>query len=439
MKPIVICSSKTGNTEKMVETIMNMHLVRLTLVVAWLTCSCATKHAGPTVRPVDPVRAVDCRRAPQLQGLAEHARTVANEMYPKVCALLLDKTDTPPAQLDIVFAPIRYIGYAALTTRKRVTVNSDFFTNQNFVARYFDKFLVHELVHVAMQYNSWTESLLHPESRDQCWFGESAGHYAIYKLMGPDNWVCAQCDAFYPHYTCGYTCGGAFLLQLEGRFGTNAIRQLVRVARSQGDLSQYCVHATGKNLEGLWSDFQQTAAFKPGAREVWELRCAIGYTNFFPPSDVLKRFDRYMKQHADEFTQQMLREPRRQMKWAKQVDALLAAYVYLNQPGGAAERFILAQAVTGSLPGLSNVAKPTRFLVGFKMDLLSDIPPFPLTFPCSRTVDCELGEDGLQYHYTVNRDSQESGWELKKAWQSLPDGSQSTLFPTQNKAPVPAL
>jgi hypothetical protein len=404
----------------------------LPLVVAWLTCSCATKHTNPTARPVEPVRKVDCRRAPELKELGEHARTLANAMYPQVCALLLNNTGNPPAQFDIVFAPIRYGSYAAVTTRGRVTVNTDFFTNQAMVAKYFDRFLVHELAHVATQSRSWTDSLLHPESRDQCWLGESAGHYALYKLIGPDNWVCAQCDALSPYYTSGYTCGGAFLLQLEGRYGTNLIPQLIHVAWSRGDLNQYCVQATGKNLEALWGDFQQSAAFKPGAREAWQLRCALGYTNFLPPSDILKRFDRFVKQNADDFTQQLLRGPRRQVKWNNQVDFLVAAYVYLNQPGGAAERFVCTQAKAGSLPGLSNVAKPTHFSCFFKVDFYSEVEPLPLAFPCTRTVDCELGDDELQYHYTVSRDSQESPWRLEKAWQTLPDGSQRNLLPSQS-------
>src|SRR5438309_3148516 len=49
------------------------------------------------------VRKVDYREAPELKELAERARRIGNEVYPKILTLLTDNTSKLPQKFDIVF------------------------------------------------------------------------------------------------------------------------------------------------------------------------------------------------------------------------------------------------------------------------------------------------------------------------------------------------
>jgi hypothetical protein len=51
----------------------------------------------------DSVRKVDFNQTPDMKELAEHARGIGNELYPKVLALMDDGSARLPRQFDIIF------------------------------------------------------------------------------------------------------------------------------------------------------------------------------------------------------------------------------------------------------------------------------------------------------------------------------------------------
>jgi hypothetical protein len=381
-----------------------------------LLCSCSTAHHGTPAAGKAFVGKVDISKAPQLQELAGQARTFGNEMYPKICALLLDETAKPPQQFDLILKPLksRNTGEAHLEV-KRIYLNSDYLTNRAELREHFEKVFVHEMAHMAVQYRHWTASLWRSAPPASGYWGESIADYAFYKLIGTNGWSCPECNLLFPHYTSGYTCGGAFLLYLDASYGTNLVLQLVRELRQRSYSDAFFTRATGKSLDALWAEFQTTPTFKPGARQAQELRLALGYTNGQAPRNVLARFDKFVEQHADTFTQKAIRAARQQGKLSD-IRVLFTLYFYLTQPGGSGEGFIYDLRETGRLPG---IAKGEKSWI-YKMVEFEEMKS--IDFPVVRTTDCRKAGDNSTYHYAVSRTSQESDWKLEKAWRTAPDG-----------------
>jgi len=60
---------------------------------------------------------VDYSEAPEVKELAEHARRVGNEMYPKIVALLADDTSKLPQHFVIGFKRRTWRGMPGVTLR----------------------------------------------------------------------------------------------------------------------------------------------------------------------------------------------------------------------------------------------------------------------------------------------------------------------------------
>jgi len=170
-------------------------------------------HAGKVF-----VRTVDCSEAPQAAGLAEHARQLGNEVYPRIFILLAESPSNSPGQFDIIWKKRLESDYPALTHRTTINLSAQWLlrnpTNLAWVAEHtedFDKILVHEMVHVVQRY--WTNKKMQVPF---CW-EEGIADYVRYKLGFTNGWACPRCSAAaYPHYSSGYWCAGAFLFYLDG-------------------------------------------------------------------------------------------------------------------------------------------------------------------------------------------------------------------------------
>jgi len=68
-------------------------------------CGCATRHVVQFSdhKPDEPVRSVVFKGAPEIRSLAERARKVGDECYPKILQVLGEKPSEAPAHFDIVF------------------------------------------------------------------------------------------------------------------------------------------------------------------------------------------------------------------------------------------------------------------------------------------------------------------------------------------------
>ena len=383
-----------------------------------MLCSCSTGKFNSASAGCLPIRKLDFTQAPHLKELTNHARDFGNEIFPKICRLLLDETNCPP-QFDLAVKPLKSLNTGETHLNERaIFLNSNYLTNRSDLLEHFDKVLVHEMAHLATQGRVSRSGRWSCDAMATGSWSESITDFTRFKLLGANGWSCAECNARYPHYTSGYTCGGAFLLYLDTNYGTELIRQLIRKLRQRSDTRDFFVTATGKTLDELWLEFQTTASFKPIAREAYELQQSLGYTNGAPPTDLQIRFERLLQQQPDSFTRQLMTNAISKVKPIEDAHWLMLLYLYLTQPGGCAERFVLTLHTRGELPGFGKNEKGALcdFSLGYD-ELESRI------FPISRTLVICKPQESSRLHYTVTRASLDREWALTKAWRTTPDGT----------------
>lgn len=365
------------------------------------------------------VRKVDYSQAPETKELAERARQIGDEMYPKILTLLADDGGNLPQQFDIVFK--KHLSYDNHQGVKGVTKGSKIHLDSYFLANnpvYLDVVLVHEMAHVAQDYE-WYRGF----NRPSCW-REGIADYVCYKLGYTNGPRCPECAFEHPHYTSGYTCAGAFLLYMDTACGSDVVRQLNRALRRGSYSDRLFVTATGKSLEELWAEFQKTPAFTPIATEINKLRDQLGYTNGRPPKNIRARFEAYLRQRhaASEISE--LRQSLGYVdgKPPRNVVDRYPVLQYFKQPAGVltqeAAKFLGALGQKGELPGWSK-------------DIWFDLIPdgWSVHFPVSRTFHGHKIGDQALYHYTIVRESQDRSWKMQRAWRTGPDGRVIEEYP----------
>lgn len=376
-------------------------------------CAVASQREGPGVA----VRRVDYGGAPELAGLAEEARGFANAMYPRVCALFLDGEAEAPRHFDLILRPIPGGNQGeAHIHRGSIHLDSVSLTNGPLQAERLRHLLVHEMAHLAtVRSPGWRRWWSSPDPDARAW-QESLAEFACFKLLEGVGPGCAQCDARLPTYADGYECGGAFLLFLDGRHGTNLVRQLVGVLRRKSFDEEFFLRATGSPLDQLWADFRKTAAFLPSAQEALELREALGYVEGRPPRDVRKRFRRLVAERGDPFTRQAMATVVLPGRSNRQIGLreLVVLYTYLMQPGGPPERFLFGLRDGGQLPGVPATA------TAWSPSMASFEAMATRRYPEARVVVGRFEGDpsGSTYHYAVRRTSVEAPWVLERAWRT---------------------
>lgn len=378
-----------------------------------------------------PVRKVEFKKVPEVAGFADHVRQYATEMYPKVWELFADDGKKPPEKFDVVIGPLKS-GRSGTTLIKRwgtsrIWINTGFITNYTCQLETLNKVLVHEMTHVALLDNASLSS-------KSCPFGwvEGLADYAFYKLVGTNGWGCPECNIENPHYTFGYSCAGAFLLYVESRFGSNVIQQLSAEIRRQNYSDAFFAETTGKSLDILWADFQNTPAFKPGITNLLALYQELGFVGPELPRNAVVRFNKYLEKHANEFTRAVFESDAITFdsKLLKDVRSLAVMYLYFSQPGGSAEEaFFRLGKKNHGWPGIaeSDIAKAKYPRTGFDLDFSRDWP-FCQICTQSRTID--VNKDGdTSYHYTMERATMEDGWKMTKAWRTSAGGKVIEEFP----------
>jgi hypothetical protein len=346
-------------------------------------CGCASNRS---VTGKAPVCIVDFRAVPEAKELAEHARRIGNELYPRILVLLLDDTTKAPRQVKVVFT--QHAGVPTLmgdesggyTRGNRIYLGVDWLTNS---PDYLDSYLAHEMAHVAQDYKS---------SKTPAHWMEGIADYVRFKLGYTNGWLCPQCSAQYPHYASGYTCAAAFLLFLETQYGGGLIRQLNAELRRGSYSDLFFVQATGRRLNDLWTDFQKTPAFTPAAAELLQLEESLGYVNGQPPPGV-----------SAEAKMKVLRAR--------------GFAIIKEHPGGTlvagALEFLDDLRDKGRLPGWAKGEKGQVDLMLNTIGTRSDA-----AYPFSRTFNAKKTGNASVYHYTIVRDSEQSAWKLQKAWRT---------------------
>lgn len=333
----------------------------------------------------EPVRKVDFSQTPEVKELAEHARQIGNQMYPKVVALLGDGTTKLPKQFDIVFRKnlSRPEELEYPEGEVRTPMGTTIYLDAELIAaepERLNRLLVHEMAHVAQRYS---------RSVPGYWW-EGMAEYACFKL-GMDGTNCPVCGYGSWHYRSGYACAAAFLVYVEKMYGSNAVRQLNSDFRRHSYSDEFFAEVTGRSLNQLWADFQKTDGYTPGAAAANRFFESKGYIEGKPPK-------------AGDMLAQLKR-----------------------QPGGAltvgAEEFVSRLAGTHQLPG---------FRKGENAMILAPATgeaPTNDSYPVSRRFDTSRGGQPFVYNYLVVRASRHSDWKLERIWRTGRDGKLLEEYP----------
>jgi hypothetical protein len=391
-----------------------------TLVFLGLLGACASsptlKDATVTTRRPQAdkafVRKVEFSGAPEMRELAERARRIGNEMYPKVLALLADDSSRLPRQFDIVFK--KHLGSPGVTSGRTIRLNAGWLANSPV---YLDTVLGHEMAHVAQDHKWYRKSKTH-------WYWqEGIADYVRCKLGYTNGWGCPQCSQDFPHYTSGWSCAGAFLLYLDTAYGSNIVRQLNAALRRGSYSERFFANATGRPLDELWAEFQKTPAFTPIAGQLNELKESLGNLKRTSPEEVQARFEAYLRQHHTGAEMNKLYEALGYVNGQppKDVGERYKDYLYFGRPAGAlteeAVEFLQSLEEKGQLPGI-----PKDDQQGASLTIEMSPQAFSSAYPILRTFYLSDSGDPSLYYYVVGRESEGSAWKLQKAWRTGPDG-----------------
>ena len=116
--------------------------------------------------------------------------------------------------------------------------------------------VIHELAHVVQSY---------PPGRPAHWV-EGLADSVRYELGFSNAWSYAHCCDQYPHYTSGYWCSAAFLLYVERARDANFLKKLNFALHGPDYSDSFFQQTTGKTVEELWVDYQNTSEFGAEAR-----------------------------------------------------------------------------------------------------------------------------------------------------------------------------
>lgn len=367
------------------------------LLLGWIggTFGCAT---APSTVPKPSVRHVDFRRARHAAALAEQARLLGNQLFPKVRELWNDGTHQAPEQFSIVFRERLPRGVPAQTRGTTVFLSSTWLAapsgDQEWYARSATNLapiLVHEMAHVLQR---------HPHRNARHWI-EGLADYTRYKLLGTNGWARPRCDSEYPHYTSGYWCAGAFLLHLDEQHGPTLIRHLHSTLLDRRYSDRFFLEHTGQSLEGLWTKFKKSPRFAPDADNVHAVQQALGYRAGVPPRNLQARFDALLRQH----------------------------------PGGnhtvAALRFLRKLHRTNQLPGFTS-REPLILPRGERGRFPFLLPPNtdPAVLPTHRLVYAyKPNGDPSVYWYDLKLAPPGTAWTLVRAFRATPDGKTLEEYP----------
>ncbi len=347
------------------------------LGLVWVTVSgCVRSHSVQSTRPS--VGRVDCSNAPEMAGHAERLRGIGDQFYPAIRELLKDGSRHAPRSFDIILTN-EPGGNVGQTIGSRVYLNAHYVSTATAPDRLFqspaglEAVLVHEMTHVVQQYDATAPA----------YWAEGMADYVCSKLGYTNALNCLRCSAEYPHYLSGYQCAGAFLHFVETRYASNAIPELHRNLRRGSYTESFFLKLSGKGLEQLWSEFQETPAFTSAAKEVLALQEALGFVNGKPPADVVHRAEAYFKLPSGSVTN------------------AIASLVALRN--------------AGRLPGFSSSERGSVTLSS------AAFGPGNIAYPLTLTLRVRKAADSALYSFTFEQSSEDTSWQLQNATRLSPD------------------
>jgi hypothetical protein len=250
--------------------------------VLLLLAACLAACSGPRSHSKAPVRRVQSGRISGIETLAREARKVGDEDFDKVRAVLSDESNSAPKHFVIRFRERLWIplqgpttGYArrllvrwrssdgsktiALLDQQRIDLNAELLLR---APEHLPRVLRHEMTHLFQDYASGVPA----------YWREGIADFVAFSLSGETARDCLRCSAAFPHYDAGYRCAAALLRFIQDRYAVDVVPRLHNRLRKTADTDDFFLELTGKSLEELWSEFQETDRFTPEARIALQLR-----------------------------------------------------------------------------------------------------------------------------------------------------------------------
>lgn len=183
---------------------------------------------------------VDYREAPNLGFFATEVAALCEDNYPGIKQKLAGDGLQPPYRM--VFKQEQ--DNPGQTQESVIYLSSDWFTEhpEDLGA------IIHEMAHAVQGY----------PAGQPFWLTEGIADYIRYWLGYQTDWSYPHCGIGSEHYTSGYWCSAAFLIYIEKTYDQNIIAELNSVLRAGSYQDSFFENHTGKALENLWQECQQS-------------------------------------------------------------------------------------------------------------------------------------------------------------------------------------
>lgn len=192
-----------------------------------------TEQADPAALTIN----MDFSQAPDLEPVANNARAVLEEWYPKASEMLPTEGYTPPQEFDVIFDP-NYDGVAGVSGTT-MTVGAKYMREHPDDLGLF----VHEGVHIIQQYGA---------NDVPGWLTEGIADYIRYYHYQADNNPIPGEER--THYTDGYGQAAFLLNHVRTTYADDFVAFINDAARRNVYTPQLWVDKTGKDTEALWAE-----------------------------------------------------------------------------------------------------------------------------------------------------------------------------------------
>jgi basic secretory peptidase family protein len=229
---------------------MKTHIATLALALAFvLAPSRSTPELDRFVLPLSkpiacPSVVVDATALPEQAAWGEKAKTVVEEWFPQLTALLATEKFEPPAEIKLVIE--KELKVPAYTSGSTISINGKWITEHP------DDLgmVVHELVHVVQRYPRG-----HPHAG---WLTEGIADYLRWWRYEPEYFAThgrPKIDPAKSKYTDSYRTTAYWLAWAAKKYDLRLVRELDGALRRGEDPMAVFNKMTGKDADALWAEF----------------------------------------------------------------------------------------------------------------------------------------------------------------------------------------
>ena len=180
---------------------------------------------------------VDTSKAPECAAFAEKSKTLVEEWYPRINALLFDPTrPLPYSGITLIFEPMKGV---ANTTNNVIHISADWVTEK---APNDYGMVIHELTHIVQDYHGKGEG----------WLTEGIADYIRDRHFEKRE---HRIDPVKSSYRQGYGIAAAFLIWLGEKKHPGLVRKLTLASHDGTYRPALFTEICGTDLDTLWREF----------------------------------------------------------------------------------------------------------------------------------------------------------------------------------------